>query len=80
METPATILDTLAALSSHCSNSRLTWDQRLSLVLKEIVSSLSVDKASIMMRHGRAHLVVRASTRPEIVGVLVPLNSQSPSA
>ncbi|MBI5843983.1 MAG: GAF domain-containing sensor histidine kinase [Deltaproteobacteria bacterium] len=80
METPATILDTLAALSSHCRNTKLSWDKRLNLVLKEIVRSLNVDKASIMMRQGRAHLAVRASTRPEIVGVLVPLNSQSPSA
>lgn len=80
METPASLLDTLAEVSRRCHDSSLSPERRLALVLNVIVNSLEVDKASIMMREGRGHLTVRAATRPEIIGVRVPLDSESPSA
>ncbi len=79
MQPDASLLDVLNTITAISNNRRLAFEKKLDRILHEIVSSMRVNKGSIMLLKNKKELEVVASTNPDIVGVTQPLSVDSPS-
>lgn len=80
MENANKVLKALAQITRISNKADLSLDHKLQRILEEIVTLIGTDRASIMLMRGRKSLEVKASTNPDLIGVLVPTDSDTPSA
>jgi len=76
----AELLDSFCTIAQIINNARLDFDKQLNAILKVILDYLDVEQGSIMMRQGKNSLVVRAASRPELIGHRQTMDNGSVSA
>lgn len=74
------LLESFARIARVINAPRLSFNRRSQEILQIILDYLGVEQGSIMMREGRKSLVVRAASRPELVGCRQSLDSGSVAA
>ncbi len=79
MNSDRRIINTMTRVAAISNNSKLKYDQKLSMILQEIIECMRSQKGSIMLTRGRQNLEVVAATNPAIVGARQPLSEDSPS-
>ncbi len=70
------LLRAVLQISEIINNSKLSYDRRMNRVLKVILDYLGVEQGSIMVLEQRK-LVVRAASRPELLGFRQPVADNS---
>jgi len=74
------LLDALLEITRISNLPKIDFQTKLQRIIHEIAKCMNTERASIMLKKGRSHLVVAASTAPDLVGHKVSLDSDSPSA
>lgn len=80
LEQAQRLLESFARIAGVINSPRLSFQRRSQEILEIILDYLGVEQGSIMMREGRKHLVVRAASRPELVGCRQSLDAGSVAA
>ncbi|MCD6389864.1 MAG: GAF domain-containing protein [Desulfobulbaceae bacterium] len=70
------LLDSVLRISEIINNPRLSYNKRMDRVLKIVLDYLGAEQGSIMVLE-RKKLVVRAATRPEIIGLKQAISDDS---
>jgi two-component system sensor histidine kinase KdpD len=70
------LLQAILQIAEIINNSRLNYNKRIDLVLKIILDYMEVEQGSIMVLE-RRKLVVRAASRPELIGLCQPITEES---
>jgi len=73
------MLDALLQITQISNMQRVDFQTKLHRIVHEIAKCMKTERASIMIKKGRNHLVVEASTVPGLVGHKIPLAGESPS-
>lgn len=73
------LLESFSKITNTTNNKKLEYEHRLDTILRIILDYLGVEHGSIMILE-KKHLVVRAATRPEIIGHKQSLEKSSISA
>ena len=68
MEVANRLLDSFSRISGVINAPRLDYQARLGRILTVILEYLGVEQGSLMVLERKKHLVVRAASRPEILG------------
>lgn len=63
------LLESFSKVVDVINTKKLNYEKRLDQILKIILEYLGVEQGSIMILEGRGRLVVRAASRPELLGV-----------
>jgi len=74
------LLATIGAIVAMINRRRMGFAKRLDRILRLILDYLGVEQGSIMLLDEGGRLVVRAATRPELVGVVQDLDQPSLAA
>lgn len=74
------VVQALLALTAVSNRTGDSFEEKLHLILLEVVKCLNTESGSIMTLVGRSFLKVRAATNPEIIGIKQSLHDDSPSA
>ena len=72
----STLLEKISRITGIINNKNYNFQSRLDKILRIILSYIGADHGSIMLRE-KKYLVVRAATRPEILGHKQPLDDTS---
>lgn len=80
MQNDSKIVQALLNLTNISNHTGYDLNQKLHLILMEVISCLNTETGSIMTRSGQKYLEVRAATNPDIVGIRQPMSEDSPSA
>jgi two-component system sensor histidine kinase KdpD len=70
------LLASLSSIVQLITAQRLTYEARIDRVLRVILDHLGVEQGSIMILAGKT-LVIKAASRPELIGVRQPLSEAS---
>ncbi|RPJ81681.1 MAG: GAF domain-containing protein, partial [Deltaproteobacteria bacterium] len=73
------MLDALLQITQISNMQRVDFQTKLHRIVHEIAKCMKTERASIMIKKGRNHLIVEASTVPGLVGHKIPLAGESPS-
>jgi len=74
------LLEVLIAITDIANNRTPAFEQKLRMILQQIVGCMQAKKASIMLLKRKGTLEVVASTNPAIIGVRQSLEDSSPSS
>jgi len=74
------LLEVLIAITDIANNRTPAFEQKLKMILQQIVGCMQAKKASIMLLKRKGTLEVVASTNPAIIGVRQSLEDPSPSS
>lgn len=73
------VVDALLQITQISNLQRVDFQIKLQRIIHEIAKCMNTERASIMTRKGKNHLVVAASTVPDLIGHKIPLDGESPS-
>jgi K+-sensing histidine kinase KdpD len=74
------LLLALIGINAISTERRLDFQEKLQLILLEIIKCMEAESGSIMLLKGRNNLEVTASTRTDLIGTKQPLGEESPSS
>jgi len=74
------LLEVLIAISTISNDKSMRFQQKLGLILQEIVRCIEAERGSVLLVKGRRKLEVVASTSEELIGTKQSLDNDSPSA
>jgi len=80
MSPDKSILEVLLHVTDISNNRKLKFEEKLNMILLEIIGSVHVKKGSVMLLKNKKQLEVVASTNPSIIGVTQDISTDSPSS